>query len=52
MIYSVLLSNGSLVKHNGLAPEIGSNVTAILKDQNGSFETVKAEVLAIWEDKK
>jgi len=52
MIYNVLLSNGSLVKHNGLAPEVGSTVTAILKDQNGSFETVTAEVLAIWEGGK
>lgn len=47
---SVLLSNGSLVHYNGEVPEIGSMVTAVIKNKDGSIEMVRAEVLAIWEE--
>lgn len=45
----VLLSNGSLVHYSGELPEVGSEVTAVLKNPDGSLETVRAEVLAIFE---
>ena len=51
MKYSVLLANGSLVQYSGQVPMVGSTVTAVLKDRDGLFETVTAEILAIWEEK-
>jgi len=46
---SVLLSNGSLIHYNGEEPKIGSEVTAVLKNPDGSMEMIRADVLAIWE---
>jgi len=45
---SVLLSNGSLVHYNGEVPAIGSTVSVILKNPDGSMEAVRAEVLYVW----
>jgi len=46
---SVLLSNGSLIHYEGESPKIGYEVTAVLKNADGSIEMLRAEVLAIWE---
>lgn len=47
---NVLLSNGNLITVTGDLPEKGTVLHAVLKNPDGSFEQVTAEVLETWED--
>lgn len=46
---NVLLLNGSLITVTGDLPKVGTIIHAVIKNSDGSFEQITAEILETWE---